>query len=309
MKQLLMIGSTVADVVVRVPYLPRTGEDLHVISQHTALGGCACNAYLAARRAGSAACTLFSPVGSGVWGDWIAKALAQRGITTPIPRVDAPSGCCYCLVEESGERTFLSHHGAEYLFQPAWFDAIDLRSYDGVYLCGLEVEERTGDVVLSALEAEPPRRLYFAPGPRICRIPPARMARIMALHPVLHLNAAEATAYTATDSVPQAAERLRQLSNNDVVITLGAEGAWVTDGTGHHPVNGVPAQVVDTIGAGDAHIGVIMAAEADNCSLVEAVALANHIAAAVVSVEGAELPEAQWDQLASLLSRHRHPIG
>ena len=297
MKQLLFIGSTVADVVVRIPFLPRTGEDLHVSAQHTSLGGCACNAFLAARRAGQAACTLFSPVGSGVWGDWVQGALEKRGIRTPIPRVQTPSGCCYCLVEDDGERTFLSHHGAEYLFEAAWFDAIDLRDYAGVYLCGLEVEETTGDVVISALESEAPRRLYFAPGPRICRIRPEKLARVMALHPVLHLNASEAAAFTGTEELARAAGLLHDITDNDVVITMGEKGALVLDGMGCRVIPGVPAQVVDTIGAGDAHIGTIMAAEADGLPLGEAVQLANRVSAAVVSTAGAELPEEKWTEV------------
>lgn len=297
MSGLLLIGSTCADVVVRVPKLPVTGEDLHVLSQQVSLGGCACNAFLAARRLARDACTLFSPVGSGVWGDWVMNALQKRGIQTPIPRVDKPNGCCYCLVESSGERTFLSHHGAEYLFEAKWFDALDLTRYDGVYLCGLEVEEATGDVVLSALEAEPPRRLYFAPGPRICRIAPEKLARVMALHPTLHLNAAEAAQYTGTDELRRAAAMLRGVTGGDVVITLGAEGAYVDGEDGCGLVPGFPAQVVDTIGAGDAHIGALMAARARGLTLKEAAELANRVSAAVVQVEGAELPEEAWKSI------------
>ena len=62
---LLFIGSTVADVVVRLPALPRTGDDLHVLSQQVSLGGCAYNAFRAARLLGAEA-RLFSSVGGGV---------------------------------------------------------------------------------------------------------------------------------------------------------------------------------------------------------------------------------------------------
>ena len=41
MKQALIIGSTVADVTVRLPHLPVTGEDVIVESQSMSLGGCA----------------------------------------------------------------------------------------------------------------------------------------------------------------------------------------------------------------------------------------------------------------------------
>jgi len=79
MSRLLFIGSACADVVIRLPHLPVTEEDVHVISQSAALGGCACNAFRAARLlcepAGIGA-DLFAPVGSGLWGDWVRNALA-----------------------------------------------------------------------------------------------------------------------------------------------------------------------------------------------------------------------------------------
>ena len=43
MKKTLVIGSTVADVIVRVNHLPRTGEDLDIDEQTLSLGGCAYN--------------------------------------------------------------------------------------------------------------------------------------------------------------------------------------------------------------------------------------------------------------------------
>lgn len=297
MGTLLFIGSAVADVVVRIPHLPVTGGDLHVSDQHVSLGGCACNAYLAARGLGLAECTLFAPVGGGVWGDWVERALAERGISSAAPRVNAQNGCCYCLVEDTGERTFLSHHGAEYRFAREWFNRVDTAAYDGVYLCGLEVEEATGPEIIAALESRPPQRLYFAPGPRLTRISPALMARVLALHPVLHLNQEEAASFTRTDDVAASAEMLYHLTGSEVVITLGADGAYLHAADDCGIVPGIPTQVVDTIGAGDAHVGALMAAQAAGRSLREAVTLANRVSAAVVGVSGAELPEEAWQAL------------
>ncbi len=297
MGTLLFIGSAVADVVVRIPHLPVTGGDLHVSDQHVSLGGCACNAYLAARGLHLADCTLFAPVGGGVWGDWVERALSSRGISSAAPRVSAENGCCYCLVEDTGERTFLSHHGAEYRFDREWFDRLDTAAFDGVYLCGLEVEEATGPEIIAALESRPPQSLYFAPGPRLTRISPALMARVLALHPVLHLNQEEAASFTRTDDVAASAEMLRRLTGSDVIITLGADGAYLCAADDCGVVPGVPAHVVDTIGAGDAHVGALMAARAAGRSLREAVTLANRVSAAVVGVSGAELPQAAWQAL------------
>lgn len=295
---LLFIGSAVADVIIRAPHLPMTGEDVHITSQQVSLGGCAYNAFHTARLAG-ADCTLFAPVGTGVWGEWVRTALQQRGVHTAVPPVDEPNGCCYCLVEPDGERTFLCEHGAEYRFRPEWFDALD-DAFDGVYLCGLEVEEPTGSVILDWLEAHPPRRLYFAPGPRILHIPPEKMARIMALGAVFHMNEAEICHFTRQDDPSLAAAMVQHLTGSDVIVTLGARGALLRQDEEEHYLPSYPAQVVDAIGAGDAHVGAIMAHEAAGYPLPEAVRRANRISAAVVSQSGAELsPEAYakiWEE-------------
>ena len=295
MDKLLFIGSVVADVVVRLPELPRTGDDVNITSQQTALGGCAFNAFSAARLLG-ADCTLFAPVGSGVWGDWVRHALAARGVQPAIPPVDRPNGCCYCLVEPDGERTFLCEHGAEYFFEPQWFDGLPQERYDGVYLCGLEVEESTGDVLLNYLETHRPGRLCFAPGPRICRIPPERMARLLALSPLMHLNESEALQFTCADTVEEAAWRIHGVTGGDVVITMGADGAYVLHDGCAAMVPTEPVRVVDAIGAGDAHIGAVMAGLHSGLSLEEAAAQANRMSAAVVMTPGATLTAEQWKQ-------------
>lgn len=287
--RLLFIGSTVADVVIRTPRLPQTGDDVNIASQQVSLGGCGFNAFHAAHSAGLAECVLFSPVGTGIWGNWVRAALAEQGLQTAVPPVDAPNGCCYCLVEPDGERTFLCEHGAEYRFQPEWFEG--LSAFDGVYLCGLEVEEPTGCVLLDWLEQHPPRRLYFAPGPRLLHIAPEKMARLMALGAVFHLNEAELCAFTRCEDVPQAAHMLHSLTGSDVLVTLGADGAFACSSGGNIHVPGFPTAVVDTIGAGDAHIGTVMACQAAGMPLAQAIRCANRVSAAVVGQAGASLPD------------------
>jgi len=293
MGRLLFIGSVVADVIVRLPELPRTGDDVNIMSQQVSLGGCAFNAYSAARLLG-ADCALFAPVGGGIWGDWVRRALAERGVSTLIPPQQDANGCCYCLVEPDGERTFLCEHGAEYRFQPEWFDLLDGETYDGAYLCGLEVEEETGGVLIDYLEEHPPRTLYFAPGPRICHIPPSRMARILSLHPVLHLNESEALQFTCADTAEEAAFRIHSITGNAVVITLGGSGAYVYKPGCGSVIPACKATVVDAIGAGDAHIGALMAGLSSGLPLEDAAMQANRMSAAVVSHPGATLTAEAW---------------
>ena len=143
MKQALIIGSTVADVTVRLPHLPVTGQDVIVESQSMSLGGCAYNVSEILRQSG-VPYTLFSPVGTGIYGNYVREHLKRKQIPILIPTPAADNGCCYCFVEESGERTFAALHGAEYRFERQWFSLAESLSVGSVYVCGLELEEDTG---------------------------------------------------------------------------------------------------------------------------------------------------------------------
>ena len=57
---------------------------------------------------------------------------------------------------------------------------------------------------------------------------------------------------------------------------------------------GFPAETVDTIGAGDSHIGALMGQLAVGVPLPEALRTANRVAAAVVGVRGARLTDAEF---------------
>lgn len=96
MKQALIIGSTVADVTVRLPHLPVTGEDVIVESQSMSLGGCAYNVSEILRQSG-VPYTLFSPVGTGIYGNYVREHLKRKQIPILIPAPAADNGCCYCL--------------------------------------------------------------------------------------------------------------------------------------------------------------------------------------------------------------------
>lgn len=74
---LLVIGSTCVDVIIRVDHLPRTEENLHPDSQRFAIGGCAYNVANILGRAGTSV-TFVTPVGEqGVFGGFAAAQLAK----------------------------------------------------------------------------------------------------------------------------------------------------------------------------------------------------------------------------------------
>lgn len=291
MKKILVIGSTVADIIVNLDHLPRTGEDVNIKSQEMSLGGCAYNVSDMIRHFG-VPYTLFSPVGTGLYGDFVRNQLAAKGLASPIPTPDMPNGCCYCFVESSGERTFVCDRGAEYLFKKEWFDRLDMAKIGSVYICGLEIEDRTGSVIVDFLEENPQLPILFAPGPRIRFIDKKLTERIFRLRPMVHLNEDEILAFTGAASLKEAACALYALIENTVVITSGANGAYYYDGKDFIHIAPVKAcAVIDTIGAGDGHCGAVLASLAKGLTVCEAVRTANAVSAMVVENRGATLSD------------------
>ncbi len=275
MKKVLVIGSTVADIIINIDCLPTSQGDVHVKSQEMSLGGCAYNVSDIIRHY-NIPYILFSPIGTGLYGDFVRGKLAEKGIASPIPSPVEPNGCCYCFVENSGERTFICHHGAEYLFNSEWFKTLDLSDISAIYVCGLEVEDKTGDIIIDFLEQAKGIPVFFAPGPRINCIDKKRMKRLFALRPVTHLNKKELLSFTNEDNLVSGTKALYELTKKTVIVTDGSNGASYYDGTEFVSVDPVPAkEIVDTIGAGDSHIGGILASFSAGFSLKEALKKAN----------------------------------
>lgn len=293
-KQILVIGSTCVDVIINIDHLPKTEEDIHPFRQSMALGGCAYNVANTIRLFG-APLTFISPVGTGFYGEYVEKELTRRGFPVRVHVADRENGCCYCLVERSGERTFMSLHGAEYTFQKAWMEPFEKNAFDMAYICGLEVEEPTGGELVEYLETRPARQLFYAPGPRGTCISSERTERLFALHPVLHINEAEAISLSGCNTLETAAACLAEKTKNAVIVTLGERGTYCLEPSGRSFLEpAVPAAVADTIGAGDSHIGTVLACLSLGCSMREAVRRANRVAAAVVGVPGASLTKEEF---------------
>lgn len=295
MKQTLVIGSTVVDVLLRIPSIPRRGEDVNIAESEYRIGGCAYNVFKTLRLFESPA-ALCSPAGTGVYGDMVRRGLEAEGLR-PFASLAGENGCCYCLIEPDGERSFLSYHGVEYLFSRSWMEGFDFASASGVFVCGLEIEDSSGDEITAFVYEHPELELYFAPGPRIRQIPADRMEKLFRRRdvrgkgPLLHLNEAEALRFSGARRIEEGAAFLAAKTENSVVITLGERGCYCLErpGAAGMYVPGFPANVVDTVGAGDAHCGATIACLKQGLPLREASRAANRIGAAVTEIRGAVL--------------------
>ena len=298
MKQTLVIGSAVVDVILNTEQLPKRGQDVQVSRQKCSLGGCAYLVSDMLRHFGMPY-SLCTAVGGGMFGEFVLHELTKKGVPVYVKRPEKENGCCYCLVEPDGERSFLVDHGVEYTFHESYLEKINTETIDSVYICGLEIEEETGQEIIDYLKKHREYTVYFATGPRIMQLWekfPERVRELFSLHPVLHLNEEESISFTGKPTAEEAARALYAQTGNTVIVTLGEKGSLCCEKTGISYAAPVPAEVKDTIGAGDGHMGAVIAARRQGLSFPEAIRLANRISAKIVETEGGGLGEEVFRQ-------------
>jgi sugar/nucleoside kinase (ribokinase family) len=276
--RLISVGSVVVDVLAAVPELPARGGDVWASRMQLSAGG-GFNAMAAAARQGVPV-VYAGAHGAGPFGDLARAALQAEGIGVHLaPRADLDTGLVIALVDDGGERTFVSGRGAETTLGPA--DLADLRPDPGdvVLVSGYGLDDALAgwvsalpDAVVVALDPGP----LASPGP-VARVGP-RLDWVSA-------NAAEAAALTGETDPMFAAAAL--VGRAGAVVRTGARGC-VLAVTDAEPlaVPGVVVEVVDTTGAGDTHTGVFLAALLQGRTPEAAARRANRAAADSVTRRG-----------------------
>ena len=295
----LVIGAAIIDIIMKIKRLPKSGEDILCSETVSTVGGCAYNV-AGTLRGFDVDHDLFVPVGRGMYGDMIAGDLEKLGYRILIREEESDNGYCLCLVEEDGERTFITVKGAEGRFRPSWFEQLSQDAYDSIYVAGYQVCGASGRVIsdwmAGAKDRMKEKRVFFAPGPVITDIDQAVMERILSVGPILHLNEKEAFDYAKQPSVADCLKYLYGLNHNLVVVTMGASGTMYYDGSVMRQVPAYKTQVKDTIGAGDSHVAAMIAGYSKGLDTEQCVRLANRVASAIVSIQGPVMTGEMFEQ-------------
>lgn len=285
--KVLILGSAFVDMIVKVAELPKSGMDVSGRFQETVVGGCSFNVADVFYKLGLEF-ESFMPIGRGEISNVVRREFTARGY--PIQQVDSDedNGWCLSLVEEGGERTFISMFGVEQSIKHEWLAEHASGTYDYAYVSGYQLEGASGESIIRYLTERKGVKIFFDPGPRIREIGFDRLGEILALSPILKVNIAEARELSGLDDPVEAARMLARRTGEDVVLTCGAVGSYVVEPDGgliHH--EGFSISVADTIGSGDSHAGGYLAGLSCGLSKREALVLANAVAAVVTSRVGA----------------------
>ena len=288
----LVIGSYNTDLVMRGPRLPAPGETIlgGPFAQHH--GGKEANqAVAAARLAATGQVHFVTKVGDDAFGRQALTQLRAEGVDTTHVRVapGQPTGVALIHVATAtGEKSLSVAAGANAHLRPADADAALAAAAPGTVVV-LQLETPLPTVLHAARQAAA-RGLRVVLNPAPAQPLPADLgADLYALTP----NETEAQTLTGvwvTDAATAAvaASRLHAAGIGRVVLTLGAQGAYWSDGTGAALVAAPAVPVVDTTAAGDCFTGVLAVALAEGIALPDAVAFAGWAAALAVTRPGTQ---------------------
>jgi ribokinase len=304
----LVIGSANTDMSVKVARLPRPGETILGGKFTMAFGGKGANQAVGAARAG-ADVTFIARIGNDSFGNKVVAGLAADGINNDYLIRDRSnaSGVALIFIDEAGENSIAVAPGSNGKLTPA-----DLKKARkaftgaGVLLLQLEIPMNTVEAAVE-IAAETGMRVILNPAPARA-LPPALLRRVSVLTPNAH-ETELLTGIRVTDraSAAGAASELLSRGVEHVVITLGAEGAYIAGGAeGGHWIPAHKVNAVDTTAAGDIFNGALSAALARNETLVAAAFFANAASAVSVTRMGAQPSAPTRTEIERMLAANRN---
>lgn len=288
-RPICVLGAAIIDQVMTVPVLPYRGADIEVDSCQTHIGGCGLNIASALQRLNVPSTNAFL-IGKGMGNDQIRNYLLARGLDVHLPEIDGDNSWCLALVEPDGERSFITVTGVENDWTQAIFDQLDIQPNSLVFLSGYQLVPSADEAIVSWLESLAATvEIVVDFGPRIEQVHPDIMNRLFALNSIVTLNRDEAGAIGIDDPIEKSAATWSKQHDCPLIIRRDKDGAYYYQSEQDNGwVEPYPTQVRDTIGAGDAHAGGLMAGLSANWSLVDAIRLGNAVASYVVAQTGGD---------------------
>jgi len=289
MGKIVVVGSSNTDMIIKLDRIPKPGETILGGAFTTAAGGKGANQAVAAARAGGHV-TFVARVGQDVFGEQAVAGFARDGINVDYVFRDksSMSGVALIYVAKNGENSIAVASGAN-----ARLSSADVKKarpafvHGSVLVLQLEIPLET---VQTAADIAVKNGIRIILNPAPARPLPGKLLECIS---ILTPNESEAELLTGIavnneTSAAKAAARLRSRGVSNVIITLGARGAFVSTEDFCGCIKGFKVKAVDTTAAGDVFNGALAVGLAEGQSIMDTVHFAHAAAAISVTRLGAQ---------------------
>lgn len=303
-----VVGSFMMDLVASAPRRPLPGETLIGTGFAMHLGGKGMNQAVAAARNG-ARVAMVGRLGNDEFGERFRAALAEEGIDDFAVSTDPSDGTGIGLpvVEPDGANSIIvvPRANSRLTVDDVLAAAPAITAADCLLL---QFELPLDTAVLAArLARGAGRAVVLNPAPALS--PPAEL-RGLVDYLIVNEGEAELLAGTANGASDAAGWLRQSWRASGVVVTVGERGALVAEGDGVWRASALTVPVVDTVGAGDAFSGALVARLALGHALSDAVQYATATASLSCTKAGGvpSIPSGA-EVLAALAAREHAQAG
>ncbi|MFM7000874.1 MAG: sugar kinase [Limnohabitans sp.] len=259
-------------------------------------GGDTSNAAIAAARAGAQVAYL-TRLGTDRWGDRLMALWQRENVETAavLRDANAPTGMYFVSHDAQGHHFSYARAGSAASRMQvgdvsAWESAIEASRWLHLSGISLAISASACDTALAAmaLARASGTRVALDSNLRLSLWPLARaqacITHAMGLCDLFLPSQEDITALTGLNDPQAIIDWSHAQGAEQVVLKLGPQGAWASDGQTRRHVPGLTVQAVDATGAGDCFAGNLLARLSQGDDLWTATAYAN--AAAALSVQG-----------------------
>lgn len=286
MARIVVVGSLNMDLVLRAPHIPAPGETILASAFQMLPGGKGANQAYAAARLG-AQVHMVGKVGYDLFGDRLRANLAAAGVNVSALRStqSAATGVATITVDAQGQNSIVVAGGANLAWSPHEAESLRpvLRGARFVLL-QLEVPLDFVAAVLSIARSENVSTV-LDPAPA-----QPLSADLLSLVDYLTPNESEAALLTnlQTNNPSETAQALHTIGARQIILKLGAEGAYFSSATKSHHSPAPQVEAIDTTAAGDTFNAALAVALAEGQPIENALSFANRAAALSVTKPGAQ---------------------
>jgi ribokinase len=287
MSRIVVVGDVMVDVVARLSGPLAAASDAPAAIRFHG-GGSAANAAAWLAAAGARP-VLIGCVGDDERGRHAHGELRMAGVDARLAvDPDLPTGACIVLVGPDGERTMVPDAGANDALADDDLPDELLEPGAHLHVAGYALlREGSRAAARGAIQRALRVGMSVSVDPSSSALLSPEFLGWAEGTGLLLPNVPEASALTG-ESDPERAARALAERFDEVVVTLGAEGALWTDGSEVLRVPAEPVEAVtDTTGAGDAFVAGLLAARLAGADVSEALAAGCRLAARAVTSSGA----------------------
>ena len=293
MKNVLVVGSLNADLVIYTSKIPKPGETIKGEKFEINCGGKGANQAIAVSKLGGNV-KMLGCVGNDSNGEMLLNHCKSYGVdVSAIKKRECNTGVAVITVS-NGDNSIILDSGANNLVSEELIDQ-NIELFKWADYCLFQFEIPVDTVLYGAKLAKSLKKTVIINPAPMCDFPD----ELLEYTDIITPNETECSSMLGRE-VTDYKEAIKEIVNmgvKTVIVTLGSKGSVYNDGEKIKTRDVVKSKVVDTTAAGDTFVAAVINSLAEGKNINEAVEFATYASSITVSKPGASKSIPNYDEV------------